>query len=62
MALSRGAKATRSAREICATYVEDAMPFRTDQYWFAKFKNGNFDVKDASRSDQPTDFDEDRHS
>ena len=43
-AFNRGAKTTEAAREISAVYGEDAMPVRTAQYWFAKFKNGNFDL------------------
>ncbi|KAL4719047.1 hypothetical protein ACJJTC_014046 [Scirpophaga incertulas] len=57
-AFNRGAKATEAAREICAVYGEGAIAERTARYWFAKFKSGNFDLKDASRSGRPSEFDE----
>ena len=45
-AFNRGAKATEAAREIREVYGEEAMPDRTSQNWFKRFKNGNFDLKD----------------
>ena len=57
-AFNQGAKATEAAREICAVYGEGAIAERTARYWFAKFKSGNFDLKDASRSGRPSEFDE----
>ena len=59
-AFNRGAKATEAAREICAVYGKGAIAERTAQYWFAKFKRGNFDLKDASHSGRPSEFDEER--
>ena len=59
-AFNRGAKATEAAREICAVYGEGAIAERTARYWFAKFKSGNFDLKDASCSGRPSEFDEER--
>ncbi|XP_052827644.1 histone-lysine N-methyltransferase SETMAR-like [Octopus bimaculoides] len=32
----------------------------TARGWYAKFKNGNFDLKDAPRSGRPVEFDEER--
>ena len=34
------------------------MAERTARYWFAKFKEENFDLKDAPRSGRPTELDE----
>ncbi|KAK6756708.1 hypothetical protein RB195_014877 [Necator americanus] len=58
-AFRRGQKATEAARDICAVYGEDAITARTARNWFAKFKNGNFDLDDSLRSGRPSDFDED---
>ena len=59
-AFNRGAKVQKAAREICAVYGKGAIAERTARYWFAKFKSGNFDLKDASRSGRPSEFDEER--
>ena len=58
-AFRRGQKASEAAREICAVYGEDAIAERTARDWFAKFKNGNFDLEDTPRTGRPTEFDED---
>ena len=39
-------------------YGENAMAERIARYWFAKFKEENFNLKDASRSGRPTKLDE----
>ncbi|KAK6732477.1 hypothetical protein RB195_016702 [Necator americanus] len=49
-AFRRGQKATEAARDICAVHGEDAITARTARNWFAKFKNGNFDLDDSLRS------------
>lgn len=59
-AFNRGATATEAAREICAVYGERAIAERTARDWFAKFKSGNFDLRDAPRSGRPVVFDEER--
>ena len=41
-------------------YREEAMPVRTAQNWFKRFKDGNFDLKDTPRSGRPVEFDEER--
>ncbi|KOC64863.1 Histone-lysine N-methyltransferase SETMAR, partial [Habropoda laboriosa] len=45
---------------ICVVYGEGAIGERTARDWYAKFKNGNFDLKDAPRSGRPVQFDEER--
>ena len=57
-AFNRGFTAAKAAREICVVYGENAMAERTARYWFAKFKEENFDLKDAPRSGRPTELDE----
>ena len=57
-AFNRGFTAAKAAREICVVYGKNAMAERTTRYWFAKFKEENFDLKDAPRSGRPTELDE----
>ncbi|KOC64196.1 Histone-lysine N-methyltransferase SETMAR [Habropoda laboriosa] len=59
-AFNQGSKAAKAARDICAVYGEGAIAERTARDWYAKFKNGNFDLKDAPRSGRPVEFDEER--
>ena len=59
-AFNQGSKAAKAARGICAVYGENAIPERTACYWYAKFKNGNFDLKDTPRSGRPAELDEGR--
>ena len=54
------AKAAAAAREVCVVYGENAVPERTARNWFTKFKDGNFDLEDASRSGRPVEFNENR--
>lgn len=50
----KGKNAARARRKICAVYGEDALSVNTARYWYRRFKDGNFDVKDAPRSGRPT--------
>ncbi|KOC70262.1 Histone-lysine N-methyltransferase SETMAR [Habropoda laboriosa] len=62
-AFNQGSKAAKAARGICAVYGEGAITERTVRDWYAKFKNGNFHLKDAPhapRSGRPVEFDEER--
>ncbi|RWR98798.1 Histone-lysine N-methyltransferase SETMAR-like protein, partial [Dinothrombium tinctorium] len=59
-AFNQGSKAAKAARDIFAVYGEDAIAERTAHDWYAKFKNGNFDLKDEPRSDRPVEYDEKR--
>jgi hypothetical protein len=47
---SRGSNAAEAARNICAVYGEDFIAERTAQKWFARFKQGDFDMSDTPRS------------
>jgi len=55
-----GSKAAKAARDIYAMYGESAIAERTARDWYAKFKNGNFNLKDAPRSGRPVEFDKER--
>ena len=56
----RGQKAAEVAWDICMVYGEDVIGKSTERKWFAKFKNGNFDINDMPCSRRPSEFDEDR--
>ena len=58
-AFHRGQKAAEAARDICMAYGEDVKGKSTARKWFAKFKNGNFDINDTPHSERPSEFDED---
>ena len=58
-AFHRGQKATEAARDICMVYREGVIGESTARKWFAKFKNGSFDIDDTPRSGRPSEFDED---
>ncbi len=49
----KGKNATQATNEICEVYGDDAVSVRVAQQWFARFRSGNFDVKDAPRSGRP---------
>ncbi|KOC61836.1 Histone-lysine N-methyltransferase SETMAR [Habropoda laboriosa] len=59
-AFNQGSTAAKAARDICAVYGEGAMAERTARDCYAKFKNGNFDLKDAPGSGRSVEFDEER--
>jgi hypothetical protein len=50
---NRGTKAAEASRNICAVYGEDYFAERTAQKWFARFKQGNFDMRDTPPSRRP---------
>ena len=52
-AFHRGQKAVEAARDICSVYGEGTIGESTAQKWFAKFKNGDFNLNDKSRSGRP---------
>lgn len=49
----KGKNASHAAKKICEVYGEGAVSDRTAREWFARFRSGNFDVKDAPRSGRP---------
>ncbi|VDO61914.1 unnamed protein product [Heligmosomoides polygyrus] len=54
----KGSNATVATKNICDVYP-DAMDVRKCQRWFSRFKSGNFDLSDSSRSGRPVTFDND---
>lgn len=55
-----GLNAAKTARRICAVYGPDALKERMVRKWFARFRAGNFSVKDAERSGRPRTVDTDK--
>ena len=49
-------KAAEAARDICMVYGEGVIGGSTVRKWFAKGKNGNFDIDDTPRSGRPSEF------
>ena len=55
----KGKNATQSCKKICSVYGADAVDDSTCRKWFRRFREGNFDVKDASRPGRPSTTDDD---
>lgn len=49
----KGKTAAQAKEKICRVYGEDALTRQTAANWFRRFRDGNFDVKDAFRSGRP---------
>ena len=58
-AFHRGQKAVETAQDICMVYGEGVIGKRTARKWFAKFKNGNFDIDNMPCSGRLSEYDED---
>ena len=58
VAFNQGSNAAKAARDICTVYGDEALAERTARRWFTRFRNGNFDLKDADRSGRPIELDE----
>ena len=58
-AFHQGQKAAEAARDICMVYEEVVIGESNARKWFAKFKNGNFDIDKTLCSGRPSEFDED---
>ncbi|CAK9826519.1 Histone-lysine N-methyltransferase SETMAR [Anthophora retusa] len=55
----KGKNAVQARKKLADVYGEDVLTVRQCQNWFAKFRSGNFDVEDASRSGRPVEADKD---
>ncbi|XP_046819198.1 histone-lysine N-methyltransferase SETMAR-like [Vespa crabro] len=55
----KGKNAVQARKKLTDVYGEDVLTVRQCQNWFAKFRSGNFDVKDASCSGRPVKADKD---
>lgn len=49
----KGENASQAAENMNNVYGPDTVTANHAQYWFRRFRSGNFDVKDASRSGRP---------
>ncbi|GAB6028825.1 hypothetical protein CHUAL_014145 [Chamberlinius hualienensis] len=49
----KGKNASKTCEKICSVYGADAVDDSTCRKWFRRFRQGNFDVKDASRAGRP---------
>ena len=56
---SRNKTAVEATKSICDAYPECALDVRTCQYWFARFKTGDYDLKDKERTGRPVEADDD---
>lgn len=54
---NEGKNATEAANDIKAVYKNEAPCESTCRYWFARFKNGNFDLNDEPREGRPKTMD-----
>ncbi|GFW80373.1 mariner transposase [Trichonephila clavipes] len=53
----KGKNAVQARKKLTDVYGEGVMTVRQCQNWFAKFRSGNFDVKNAPRSGRPVEAD-----
>lgn len=49
---------TEAHRLLVETYNEQAPTISTCEYWFRRFKNGNFNLNDKERTGQPKKFED----
>lgn len=49
----RGENASQACEKICAVYGEGTLSKSAARKWFARFRSGNFNVKDEPRSGRP---------
>ena len=55
----KGQKVAEAVQDNCMVYGEGVIGKSTARKWFAKFKNGNFDIGNTLCSRRPSEFDED---
>ncbi|XP_078032732.1 histone-lysine N-methyltransferase SETMAR-like [Augochlora pura] len=67
----KGKNASQVRKKLCAVYGNEALKERQCQNWFARFRSGDFSLKNAQRCGRPVEVDEihikaiinsDRHS
>lgn len=49
----KGRSALQAHKKIIAVYGDNALSKSTAEFWFRRFRSGNFDVEDAARSGRP---------
>ena len=55
----KGENASKTCKNICEVYGDDAIGESTVQRWFVQFKTGNFSLEDKHRSGRPPELDKD---
>ncbi|KAK6062057.1 hypothetical protein COOONC_00272 [Cooperia oncophora] len=55
----KGKNASQAHKKLCAVYGDEALKERQCQNWFAKFRSGDFSLKDEERSGRPVEVDDD---
>lgn len=50
----------QARKKLCDVYDGNSLTERQCQRWFARFRSGDFDIKDAPRSGRPTIVDDDK--
>lgn len=55
----KGKNASQAQKKLCAVYGNEALKERQCQYWFARFRSGDFSLKNAQRSGRPVKVNED---
>ncbi|XP_014781989.1 histone-lysine N-methyltransferase SETMAR-like [Octopus bimaculoides] len=56
----KGKKATETCRKLCNVYGKNAVSERVCQKWFARFRSGNFSVRNAPHSSRRKEIDIDQ--
>ncbi|EZA52455.1 Histone-lysine N-methyltransferase SETMAR [Ooceraea biroi] len=46
----RGTNASQTHRNLCEVFGQDVITVRSCQFWFEKFRNGDFNLEDEPRS------------
>ncbi|GFU81657.1 transposase [Trichonephila clavipes] len=52
-------KASQAHKKLCAVYGNETLKERLYQNWLAKFRSGDFSLKDEKRSGRPVELDDD---
>ena len=53
-------KASEAHKKLCTVYGEEALTERQCRHWFAKFRSGDFSLKDNQYSGRLIDADDDQ--
>ncbi|GFY18015.1 mariner Mos1 transposase [Trichonephila clavipes] len=57
--LRKGKNASQAHKKLCAVYGAEALKERQCQNWFAKFRSGDFSLKDEKRPGRPVEIEDD---
>ncbi|XP_026831394.1 histone-lysine N-methyltransferase SETMAR [Ooceraea biroi] len=56
----RGTNASQTHRNLCEVFGQDVITVRSCQFWFEKFRNGDFNLENEPRSGRPSVIDKAR--